>query len=324
MQSLAAGRDWGEEADHGTALQVHQTVEEISTEEVYRTRTEQEVEIVMAEKVEKAENVVTVDTRESLRTIQQEIESLLAPLAPLPDLQPVPRQVTSQHTGKEMFVLMGGPGGGRDCSTADSSFEFVEPAEQEPEQQGDKEEGEKVVHKDHPKKEESSDTEAEDSVGESSAEEDDCNGNVHDRETQQEKANYKDQLEEAPDKKTKIQDTSSTIESSPSATVLNESRTACSPPPPAPSTASSGYYATLARAMQEYPSSYHHPSPGHSRPGQDKLGSSLPRHSGRVSEAREAMLGMGFQDEDGWLTQLLVMKHGDISQVLDILTPVKK
>jgi hypothetical protein len=27
------------------------------------------------------------------------------------------------------------------------------------------------------------------------------------------------------------------------------------------------------------------------------------------------MVGMGFTDDDGWLTQLLVMKHGDISQV---------
>ena len=36
------------------------------------------------------------------------------------------------------------------------------------------------------------------------------------------------------------------------------------------------------------------------------------------------MLAMGFTDDDGWLTQLVTMKHGDIGQVLDILTPVEK
>ena len=36
------------------------------------------------------------------------------------------------------------------------------------------------------------------------------------------------------------------------------------------------------------------------------------------------MLSMGFSDDDGWLTQLLTMKHGNIEQVLDILTPVKQ
>lgn len=35
----------------------------------------------------------------------------------------------------------------------------------------------------------------------------------------------------------------------------------------------------------------------------------------RVAEALTKMVGMGFTDDDGWLTQLLVMKHGDISQV---------
>eukprot|EP00091_Calanus_sinicus_P022284 TRINITY_DN6988_c0_g1_i1.p2 TRINITY_DN6988_c0_g1~~TRINITY_DN6988_c0_g1_i1.p2 ORF type:complete len:120 (-),score=26.66 TRINITY_DN6988_c0_g1_i1:101-460(-) len=35
----------------------------------------------------------TIDTSESLRNIQQEIESLLAPLTPLPDLETVPKVV---------------------------------------------------------------------------------------------------------------------------------------------------------------------------------------------------------------------------------------
>jgi len=36
------------------------------------------------------------------------------------------------------------------------------------------------------------------------------------------------------------------------------------------------------------------------------------------------MLSMGFTDDDGWLTQLLTMKGGDIAEVLDVLTPVKE
>jgi len=36
------------------------------------------------------------------------------------------------------------------------------------------------------------------------------------------------------------------------------------------------------------------------------------------------MIAMGFSDNDGWLTELLVRKHGDIAQVLDILSPVSK
>ena len=36
------------------------------------------------------------------------------------------------------------------------------------------------------------------------------------------------------------------------------------------------------------------------------------------------MLAMGFSDEDGWLTQLITMKRGNIDEVLDILAPVKK
>ena len=46
-----------------------------------------------------------IDTSESLRNIQQEIESLLAPLTPLPDLEPVPK-VVKTGDDKEMFVLM--------------------------------------------------------------------------------------------------------------------------------------------------------------------------------------------------------------------------
>ena len=44
----------------------------------------------------------------------------------------------------------------------------------------------------------------------------------------------------------------------------------------------------------------------------------------KVSEAVGQMVSMGFTDEDGWLTQLCTLKKGNIEQVLDVLTPVKK
>eukprot|EP00095_Tigriopus_kingsejongensis_P002479 maker-scaffold988_size73003-snap-gene-0.15 protein:Tk02479 transcript:maker-scaffold988_size73003-snap-gene-0.15-mRNA-1 annotation:"sequestosome-1 isoform x1" len=46
--------------------------------------------------------------------------------------------------------------------------------------------------------------------------------------------------------------------------------------------------------------------------------------SSKVSDARDQMLSMGFSDDDGWLTQLLTMKRGNIDEVLDILAPVAK
>lgn len=36
------------------------------------------------------------------------------------------------------------------------------------------------------------------------------------------------------------------------------------------------------------------------------------------------MLAMGFSDDDGWLTQLITMKRGNIDEVLDVLAPVEK
>jgi len=44
----------------------------------------------------------------------------------------------------------------------------------------------------------------------------------------------------------------------------------------------------------------------------------------RVADALDKMEAMGYTDNDGWLTQLLVMKHGNIGEVLEILTPVQK
>lgn len=44
----------------------------------------------------------------------------------------------------------------------------------------------------------------------------------------------------------------------------------------------------------------------------------------RIANALDQMIAMGFSDNDGWLTELLVRKHGDILLVLDILSPVSK
>ena len=42
-----------------------------------------------------------------------------------------------------------------------------------------------------------------------------------------------------------------------------------------------------------------------------------------INEARDQMLSMGFSDDDGWLTQLLEMKNGNIEAVIDVLTPAE-
>ena len=46
------------------------------------------------------------------------------------------------------------------------------------------------------------------------------------------------------------------------------------------------------------------------------------RTKNNVTEARDQMISMGFSDDDGWLTQLLEMKNGNIEEVIDVLTPV--
>ena len=137
-----------------------------------------------------------IDTSESFRNLQQEIESLLAPLTPLPDLESVPKVVKTSDD-KEMFVLMNNI---IDISTKKTtvvdnknsrtgSFEIVENMKDFEESRsmdewsllGDKQMiGSPSEGKENTLKEEtgneSSETENEDQVDSSG--DDDCNGNI--------------------------------------------------------------------------------------------------------------------------------------------------
>ena len=44
----------------------------------------------------------------------------------------------------------------------------------------------------------------------------------------------------------------------------------------------------------------------------------------KIQVALQAMMNMGFNNEEGWLTNLIEAKKGDIGKVLDILQPVRR
>ena len=62
---------------------------------------------------------------------------------------------------------------------------------------------------------------------------------------------------------------------------------------------------------------------GYQNPYPSSSGASTAARTRSIQEARDQMISMGFSDEDGWLTQLLTLKHGNIEQVIEILSPVR-
>ena len=92
----------------------------------WQDKEESKTEEAKSESKENNNEEDVIDTSESFRNIQQEIESLLAPLTPLPDLDPVPK-VVKNSDNKETFVLMNkkSKSFGAEKSRA-SSFEIVE------------------------------------------------------------------------------------------------------------------------------------------------------------------------------------------------------
>ena len=57
--------------------------------------------------------------------------------------------------------------------------------------------------------------------------------------------------------------------------------------------------------------------------GSDPLERLSPNVKFRIGETKEQLMAMGFTDEDGWLTDLVTMKKGNIDEVLDALAPVQ-
>ena len=129
-----------------------------------------------------------MDTSESFRNIQQEIESLLAPLTPLPELEPVPK-IVKNGDDKETFVLMNNRNKSFDNEKSRAgSFEIVENNAKEFYKSKSMDDwsllGEKQTLDDQNEENEtaptegtgneSSETETEDQVDS----DDDCNGNI--------------------------------------------------------------------------------------------------------------------------------------------------
>jgi len=323
-----------------------------------------------------------IDTSESFRNIQQEIESLLAPLTPLPDINSVPKVVKTSDD-KEMFVLMNNiiDTSNNTTTTVDNknsragSFEIVENMKEYEESRsmdewsilGDRQMLQKVGKENTLKEEtgnESSETETEDHVDSSG--DDDCNGNLVSSDCTENRTNSDNEYHENAEQKVHPKDDTfpqnkwtvrldkeikemenSAIASSKyfSQGMANLVEKRINEDTSTPKNTTSTFSSGSSRSSRDFqtfsrpstnPLKENSPIENLTEPKDYILKSSSskdnksspserPRHyNPRIADALDKMIGMGFSDDDGWLTQVLVMKHGDISQVLDILTPVKK
>ncbi|XP_015593881.1 sequestosome-1 [Cephus cinctus] len=74
---------------------------------------------------------------------------------------------------------------------------------------------------------------------------------------------------------------------------------------------------------KQVPTEYQQDNPVVQKPIYPQLPNRVTYHSDpKIQASVEAMVQMGFKNENGWLTDLLVAKNGDISKVLDVLQPV--
>jgi len=265
-----------------------------------------------------------LDTSESLRNIQQEIESLLAPLTPLPDLDPIPKAV-KRGDEKETFVLMNL----KNEKSRASSFEIVESNVKDVVKSNSMDDwsflGDKHINNIQNKivkqagneeaEDESSETETEDQV-ESDG---DCNGNVPAKEV---KSESDDDLQSSISQNNELKKDKTISEAQIKEPDISEVH--------GPSKLENNFSAGLSGIVGGTSLLRYHQWQQKQSARDERKENELPKSGSRqhynpkISDAVDKMVGMGFTDDDGWLTQLLVMKHGDISEVLDILTPVKK
>jgi len=308
----------------------------------WKDKEERKMEEAKSESKENNNEKDVIDTSETFRNIQQEIESLLAPLTPLPDLDPVPKAVKNGDN-KETFVLMKNKSQsfGTEKSRA-NSFEIVENNVKEVSKSnsmddwsllGDKHSNDIRNEADEEAKNEeirdesletgneSSETETEDQ----NESEDDCNGNIPAKDSNCE--NFMQlQSKDKEQKGQEIDADRQNQEADVPAVALTSST---------PSDTDMDFSGGISRIVggssllryHQWQQKQSSTDEGKEQNGhQGHISDPEPRrhYNPRVADALDKMVGMGFTDDDGWLTQLLVMKHGDISQVLDILTPVKK
>jgi len=288
-----------------------------------------------------------IDTSESLRNIQQEIESLLAPLTPLPDLEAVPKAIKTSDD-KELFMLMNNRNISQEKEKERAgSFEILDNSVNQffksksmddwsllgEKQSNDNQNEGKETALDEDVENESSETETEDHV----ESDDDCNGNVYEKKTKNDEYKKDNQMTLSREKSIADEENFES-ESFPTFLAASICKTEINCKSEDAKEQGENFVEIKSVKVDEEAQLKSRFFVPHSAKISSKVkseyeaesstncGSSGSRrhYNPRVADALDKMVGMGFTDDDGWLTQLLVMKHGDISQVLDILTPVRK